>query len=257
MKPAGHTPKALFLLLAVGLAATVLVWAAPRTPVTLPVLGDNAVNTAPAIKISLAGKRAPEPEPATPPVPKPTPKPAPEPQPEPEPAPEPELVPEPEPEPEPEPDPVPEPTPEPEPEPQPQPEQSEVTETMAEQAAVDEPVGEEAEAEESQHAVQLQNAGNASDVDSYLSKLSRHLARHYEYPRRARRLGQQGTPVVVFEFSRDGTLLNHSLRESSGHRLLDDAAQDMLIQAAPLPRVPESMRGKSFTYALPVRFSLR
>ena len=63
MKPAGHTPKVLFLLLAAALAAAVLVWGAPRTPMKLPVLGDNAVNTAPAIKISLAGKRAPEPEP--------------------------------------------------------------------------------------------------------------------------------------------------------------------------------------------------
>ncbi|PPK53302.1 energy transducer TonB [Marinobacter persicus] len=255
MKPAGHIPKVLFLLLAVALAATVLVWAAPQTPMTLPVLGDNAVNTAPAIKISLAGKRAPEPEPAPTPAPKPRPKPAPKPEPEPEPAPEPEPIPEPDPVPEPET--VPEPKPEPEPEPQPQPEKSEVTETTAEQAPAEEPIGEEAEADDSQNAVQLQNAGNSSDVDSYLSKLSRHLARHYDYPRRARRLGQQGTPVVVFEFSRDGTLLNHSLRDSSGHRLLDDAAQDMLIQAAPLPRVPESMRGKSFTYALPVRFSLR
>jgi len=63
--------------------------------------------------------------------------------------------------------------------------------------------------------------------------------------------------VVVFEFSRDGSLIDHSLRDSSGHRLLDDAAQEMLTQAAPLPEVPDDMRGNTFTYALPVRFSLR
>ncbi|HAC28334.1 MAG TPA: energy transducer TonB, partial [Marinobacter hydrocarbonoclasticus] len=101
------------------------------------------------------------------------------------------------------------------------------------------------------------NAGQSSQVDSYLSKLSLHLARYYEYPRRARRLGQEGTPVIVFEFRRDGSLVEHSLRDSSGHSLLDDAALAMLAQAAPLPAVPDSMRGKSFTYALPVRFSLR
>jgi protein TonB len=31
----------------------------------------------------------------------------------------------------------------------------------------------------------------------------------------------------------------------------------MLAQAAPLPTVPDTMLGQTFTYALPVRFSLR
>ncbi|GGC67968.1 hypothetical protein GCM10011362_15580 [Marinobacter halophilus] len=103
----------------------------------------------------------------------------------------------------------------------------------------------------------LQTAGDSADVDNYLSKLSRHLARFYDYPRRARRLGQEGTPVIVFEFARDGSLVHHTLRNSSGHPLLDDAARQMLAQAAPLPEVPDTMRGQTFTYALPVRFKLR
>ncbi|MFO7527982.1 MAG: energy transducer TonB [Marinobacter sp.] len=103
----------------------------------------------------------------------------------------------------------------------------------------------------------LQNAGSSSDVDNYLSKLSRHLARFYDYPRRARRLGQEGTPVIVFQFRRDGTLIRHNLRDSSGHELLDEAAMNMLAQAAPLPEVPDRMEGQSFSYALPVRFRLR
>ena len=146
--------------------------------------------------------------------------------------------------------PPPEPASEPAPtpaEPAPAADVSEATETS----------GEEGDASESQDAVPLQTAGNSADVNSYLSKLSRHLARYYDYPRRARRLGQQGTPVIVFEFTRDGKLLEHSLRDSSGHRLLDDAALQMLEQAAPLPAVPPEMQGQTFAYALPVRFSLR
>ena len=46
---------------------------------------------------------------------------------------------------------------------------------------------------ESRATVPLQNAGERSEVDNYLNRLSRHLARFYEYPRRARRLGQEGT----------------------------------------------------------------
>lgn len=276
MKTAGNLPKTVFLALAIALTAAAMVLAAPDEPMQLPVLGDSAVNTAPAIKISLAGEQAPEPKPAsqpepakdTPPKPAPEPEPEPEPKPEPEPQPEPEPIPEPEPEPEPtpEPEPVPEPEPEPEPQPEPQPEPEPTPEPQPEQTAPAEQVeqgppaeaaGQEADDQDSQNAVALQNAGNSADVDSYLSRLSRHLARYYEYPRRARRLGQEGTPVIVFEFSRDGTLVGHSLRDSSGHRLLDEAAQEMLTQAAPLPEVPDTMTGRTFTYALPVRFSLR
>ena len=63
--------------------------------------------------------------------------------------------------------------------------------------------------------------------------------------------------MIVFEFQRDGTLVRHDLRDSSGHELLDEAALNMLAQAAPLPEVPDRMIGQSFSYALPVRFRLR
>jgi len=146
------------------------------------------------------------------------------------------------------------PAPEPEPTPIEQPAQD-----VADQPATDaaEQSGEESDAREDQNAVPLQTAGQSADVNNYLSKLSRHLARFYEYPRRSRRLGQQGTPVIVFEFRRDGSLVDHTLRDSSGHSLLDEAALNMLSAAAPLPKVPADMRGNTFTYALPVRFSLR
>ncbi len=100
-------------------------------------------------------------------------------------------------------------------------------------------------------------AGDDSSVDEYLSKLTRHLARYHEYPRRARRLGQEGTPVVIFEFDRNGRLLDTRLRDSSSHELLDRAALQLLKDASPLPEVPAEMKGQSFTYALPVGYKLR
>ena len=39
--------------------------------------------------------------------------------------------------------------------------------------------------------------------------------------------------------------------------LLDQAALDMLVQAAPLPAVPDDISGSHFRFALPVRFRLR
>jgi len=144
----------------------------------------------------------------------------------------------------------------PEPEPTPAPPAPNQSEPAPEQASAQPAEAEIAEAE-SQTSVPLQNAGKRSEVDNYLSRLSRHLARFYEYPRRARRLGQEGTPVIVFEFRRDGTLVTDRLKTGSGHSLLDEAALDMLRQASPLPEVPPEMAGKRFRYILPVRFSLR
>ncbi|MFV8572131.1 TonB family protein [Marinobacter sp. SBS5] len=227
-------PKVLFLVMAVCTTAVALVLAAPSKPLELATLGDSAVNSAPAIKISLAGRHTPEPAA------------------EPEPSPAPQPVTKPKPEPEPEPIVAPKPEPVPTPVEQTQPETAEAPTAEASVSA-----GEEGQAQEEQAAVPLQTAGSASEIQSYLNKLSRHLARYYDYPRRARRLGQQGTSVVVFEFRRDGSLIEHSLRDSSGHTLLDESALEMLSQAAPLPEVPPGMHGNSFTYALPVSFKLR
>ncbi len=240
--------RGLFLALAVLITAVAVVVAMPRDVPTLPTLGESSVNTAPAMKISLAGaprNEAPKTEPEEQPA-----------EPEPEPEPEPEIVPEPKPEPQPEPEPTPQPEPTPEPVKNPAPEEVEESDLPEAEEYAEDTTEESAEDSSADQQVEL-SAGDSSDVDNYLTRLSRHLSRYYDYPRRARRLGQEGAPVIIFEFSRDGTLLSHSLSNSSGHDLLDEAAMDMLEQAAPLPDVPESMKGKSFSYALPVRFRLR
>src|SRR5690554_3264960 len=175
MMPQHKGPKFLFLVLAIAATGFGLTLAAPDKPMPLATLGDSAVNTAPAIKISLAGRKTPAPvekpvAPAAKPEPTPEPKPEPKPDPKPKPKPKPKPEPAPEPEPEPQPEPEPEPTPEPAAEPAPAPahpapaaDASEATETS----------GEEGDASESQDAVPLQTAGNSADVNSYLSKIGR------------------------------------------------------------------------------------
>lgn len=246
MKDTGRLARLGLLAIAVVLSAGILMAAVPENPIEINQLGNAAVNTAPAIKISLAGKAAPAP--AEEAKPEPTPKAKPKPKPKPKP----EIKPEPTPEPEPEPEPLAEPeTPEATPE-----EQTDTSPAEASASDTQELAEDNGEAQ-SQSSVPLQNAGNPSAVDEYLAQLSRHLSRFYEYPRRARRLGQEGAPVITFEFRRDGSLVDHGLRTESGHALLDKAALAMLEQAVPLPPVPDDMSGRTFSYALPVRFSLR
>lgn len=238
----------LVALAAVLLAVTLVTLALPETYLPPKPLGDAAITRQPALKIRLtnpvptaqataAAETAVRPQPA--------PAPAPEPRPEARIKPKPESTRSPTPirKPEPASD-IPEPKPVPDSElpviPAP-------TTTVGSHSA--DPTG--------QLPPRELTAGSSAGVDSYLSRLLQHLGRHYEYPRRARRLGQQGAPVILFEFNRHGALLKHSLRESSGHALLDRAALEMLAQAAPLPPVPEGMAGQTFRFALPVQFRLR
>lgn len=230
-RPSPRT-KALLLALAVSLTAAAVWLFSPEPPARLVPLGEAAVNTAPALRISLAGQAEPEPEATPAPVPEPAPAPEPKPEPEPEPKPEPE----------------------PEPEPDSEPTPAEPTSEPA--AAAADSAAQASDQPPQDRQIEL-NAGRSEAVDNYLSRLSRHLGRFYEYPRRARRLGQEGTPVLVFSFNRQGRLLSYQLANASGHALLDDAALAMLKQAEPLPKVPADMTGRSFSYALPVRFQLR
>ena len=244
------------ILVSVLITGMTVMTALPERLPEIQVMGKSAFNSAPAIRISMAG-------PATP---KPRPEPA-------EAAPMPEQKPEPEPEPEPEPAPAPEPEPEQEPEPEPEPEpELEPVEKLPPEPAKTETPPDTSQSEgvskddagskvggpksQSQQQVEL-SAGDSPEVNRYLAELNRHLSRYYEYPRRARRLGQEGTPLVVFEFTRGGALIRHSVRQSSGHSMLDDATLAMLSAADPLPEVPASMAGSTFTYVLPVKFELR
>ncbi|MCB9645412.1 MAG: energy transducer TonB [Deltaproteobacteria bacterium] len=77
------------------------------------------------------------------------------------------------------------------------------------------------------------------------------------YPRRAQRLGQQGTAVISVRLTRAGALAEAPvLIRSSGHALLDAEALRMVEAAAPFPGLPAGYTADTVALELPVRFSL-
>lgn len=94
------------------------------------------------------------------------------------------------------------------------------------------------------------------EVD-YFSLVNAHLARNKRYPREARQARQEGVVTVRFTVSRDGRVSNATIRNSSGHDLLDQATLDLLQRVSPLPRFPRSMTRDSVTLTLPIEYSLR
>ena len=98
-------------------------------------------------------------------------------------------------------------------------------------------------------------AGGDPRVEAdYAAVLLAWLERHKEYPRPARRRGQEGVVLLYVLIDREGRVLQSRIEESSGYPLLDNAALDMLERAAPVPPLPDDMPQERLGLVLPVQF---
>lgn len=82
------------------------------------------------------------------------------------------------------------------------------------------------------------------------------LARHRHYPRAALRARQQGTAWVRFVLDRHGAVSAAVLVDSSGYRLLDRAALDLIARAAPFPPLPADLQLDEIELLLPIDYRL-
>jgi protein TonB len=96
------------------------------------------------------------------------------------------------------------------------------------------------------HAV---TSGSAS---AFQRMLLSHIARFRQYPSAAKS-GQHGVTQLVFAMRRDGTVSEVRIRDSSGSRLLDEAATDTIHRAQPLPTIPADLPDQ-LTILLPISF---
>ena len=82
-----------------------------------------------------------------------------------------------------------------------------------------------------------------------LDEIRRRVQAAVAYPARARELGLEGTARIQFEIGADGLARGVVTVQSSGHRLLDRAAEQGAIAAGQLPPLFGRIR-------IPVRFEL-
>lgn len=90
-------------------------------------------------------------------------------------------------------------------------------------------------------------------ADPYLIEVREAVLSNLEYPRRARRMREQGTVMVAFEIEQDGRLKGVTVHQSSGFRSLDEAATVAVRRASSLWRAPE----RTLRLRMPVEFNLR
>ena len=86
--------------------------------------------------------------------------------------------------------------------------------------------------------------------------VSQRVGRFFYYPGGARADHATGLTMVHFIVRRDGLLDLLEIGKSSGDRVLDDAAYDMVRKAQPLPRMPDRMHLDWIDLQLPINFGL-
>jgi protein TonB len=119
------------------------------------------------------------------------------------------------------------------------------------------PAPQRAQAGEEREAAPVDSAQAKRQQQDYYAKVMAHLARRKVYPSEAKKARQQGVVTVRFSVDRNGGISGATIRKSSGYELLDSVTLELLARAAPLPRMPSSMRQDSVTLSLPIEYSLK
>ena len=89
----------------------------------------------------------------------------------------------------------------------------------------------------------------------YNALLSAWLQQHHEFPARAQRRKMYGETKVRFTIDRSGNLLDSEVVDSSGYKILDEAALATLKRASPLPPMPDEMSGSEYNPIITLRFT--
>jgi len=100
-------------------------------------------------------------------------------------------------------------------------------------------------------------SGSGSALQGYLAKVRSLLERHKIYPSQARSRNEQGTVVLRFTISSDGSIGGVSLSRSSGNSTLDQAAKETVNRVRRFPPFPGNLQRSSLTVQVPLAYRLQ
>jgi len=109
--------------------------------------------------------------------------------------------------------------------------------------------------------VEAAPAPSAGDFDAgalarYRIEVAGQAAKLKRYPRAAIDNNWTGRVVVAVTVRANG-VPGYSVRVSSGHRILDQQALDMISKAQSRAEIPAALRGREFSFEIPVDFDLK
>jgi TonB family protein len=91
----------------------------------------------------------------------------------------------------------------------------------------------------------------------YTTKVRQMIANAKTYPSKARDKGKQGKALVSFKIGKGGELIKILIENSSGHKVLDEAARKAVSNAEPFPPIPKRLNKQFAFLELPISFILR
>ena len=90
----------------------------------------------------------------------------------------------------------------------------------------------------------------------YADSIYELIAEHRSYPKAARRAGLEGTVHVEIKIDGAGRILGVDVHESSGHRLLDESAVEVIESIDKLPDPPQALAWEQKRLRIPIRYDL-
>jgi protein TonB len=94
--------------------------------------------------------------------------------------------------------------------------------------------------------------GQSEIVNEWRQKISGQLRAHLHFPRQA--CGKGGEAKVGFVIDRTGKLTSSKLLSSSGVRVLDEAALEIVKSAQPFPAAPSEVAERDLRFTVPLVF---
>jgi protein TonB len=93
------------------------------------------------------------------------------------------------------------------------------------------------------------------EASQFQKRLQAHIAAYRQYPAQARHDRLEGVVQLIFTMDRSGIVLGIWVKRSSGFVVLDRAAVATVLQAQPLPPIPENLPDP-LNITLPVSFGM-
>lgn len=97
----------------------------------------------------------------------------------------------------------------------------------------------------------------AADIDIWQSEVGQAIAKKQVYPRAALRKEIEGKVRVEINIDRDGNIVAHSLKSSSGHEVLDREIPKLIKRVSPLPKPPADAKQNELTMVIPLAWTLQ
>lgn len=97
----------------------------------------------------------------------------------------------------------------------------------------------------------------AADIDEWQSQVGQAIAKKQVYPRAALRKEIEGKIRLEINIDREGNIVAHSLKSSSGHEVLDREVPKLIKRVSPLPKPPASVKPNELTMVIPLAWTLQ